>query len=149
MTKIIDKFTGKEVRVTHAEIRVSSNERCEDGVFVEVRMTAVFPGCRKVAVVSISPMGSGVGLKSLYGYSGEAHVEPEEWRTFLRSLPVVSDDLFPVEMTPELAAYAVAHEERTADAVYAIQKHDQDLQAQLWGDGPTPAMAAKLGYDRR
>ena len=131
MKTLKDKDSGKELKVASARIGVSANERCPDGIFVDVRVHAVFPGCRKEQLVSVTPMGGYVWAKPLFGYSGTARINPEEWRAFLRDLPVESDRLFPVTMTLDLAAKALAYAEQTCDACYEIQKHDEEFRKEL------------------
>lgn len=125
----LNTIDGRQLKIISAEIRVGRNERIEGGLFIETRVTAIFPGGRKAKTVSISPMSGKIWLKPLYGYNGTADVEPAAWAAFVRALPVVSCPLFPVEITPAIAERALAHELTICDcpAVTADPRGDVKL----------------------
>lgn len=101
---------GRQVKVIKAAIVVSTSPGCERGRFIDLRVIAILPGCRKAVLLSISPAPRYIWLKPLFGHNGSAQIHPTTWAEFVRGLPVTSCDLFPIEITPELAADAVEHE---------------------------------------
>ena len=99
------------LKVTKAAIYISANRHIKSGYFVNPQIDGVLPRGRKVQRMTYSVYRNRVHLQPLYGYANGVDVDPEQYRTFLRSLPVVSDTLFPVKVTAELEAFARAEAE--------------------------------------
>lgn len=90
----------KTVQIKRNMIRVS---RHEDGqVFFDHRVMAILPGCRVTTLLTESPSTGKIWLKPLFGHSGEANVHPADWAEVIESAAVIPDQLFPVEITPEI-----------------------------------------------
>lgn len=105
----IRTIDGKRVVVGNAFIEVSRHDNGE--TYFTTNILGTLPGCRKMVTLSISPSYRAIVLRPLYGYVKEpARVNAAEFELFVRSLRVESSDLFPVEITPELAATATEHE---------------------------------------
>ena len=94
------------LRITDSRITVSKHRSGE--LFFHHDVKGILPGCRKIAILSTSPMACRIWVKNLYSYNGEANVRPQDWATLIRRSPVVSDRLFPVEITSDIAAQAYA-----------------------------------------
>lgn len=86
--------------VTDAVIEVS---RHPDGaMFYDTRVFGILPGCRKAQKLTFSAFPKAIKAGSLFGYNGEATLDPAAWGSFLSALPVVPSRIFPVEITPEI-----------------------------------------------
>jgi len=91
----------KPLRIISNKIIVSTHTTL--GLFIDHRVEAIFPGCRKTQRCIVSAMAGSVWVKPLYGYNGTANVQPKRWECVVDSAVVVSDQLFPVEITPLIA----------------------------------------------
>jgi len=96
---------GKHFQVVKNEIRVSKHP---DGkIYFDHRVEGIFPGCRKVQKITIMPMAKGIWLRPLYGYNGTACILPIKWERLSHHASVVSDPLFPVELTESIVENAI------------------------------------------
>lgn len=101
----------KVIKVQSAQIRVGANRHADRGWTHDVRIEAILPGGRKAHLLSHMLGHQVINLMPLYGYVKMAPVDPAVYLEFLRSIPVVSCDLFPIEVTPELEASVRAEAE--------------------------------------
>lgn len=96
------------LKITKSEIRVSANPKIDGGYYFDHHVEGILPGCRKSVVLSISPTYARIWVKPLEGYSGNAHIRPEDWAALVAKSPVKSAFYSPVEITPEIVAKAQA-----------------------------------------
>jgi hypothetical protein len=98
----------RELKITSSRIEVSSNNLNETGYTVRHLVRGILPGCRKVAILHVSPSTGSIWVTNLYSHNGEAHIRPDHWAELIKATPVVSDklDSFKVELTPEIIADA-------------------------------------------
>lgn len=92
------------LKIEKSEIVVSKHR--DGSVYFHHKVYAVLPGCRKATQLSITPFALRLVARPLFGYNGTATIDPEQWSGVIRSAPVVSDSLFPVEITPEIVSQA-------------------------------------------
>src|SRR5271166_4214270 len=104
---------GKVIKVVKASIEVSANPHSEVGWFADVKIQAVMPKGRKAHTLSFTVGYQTISLMPLFGYAKWQHVDPAVYLDFLRSLPVVSSDLFPVELTDAVKVAARTEVEKT------------------------------------
>lgn len=93
---------AKTLKITKYAIVVSANPLMDSGIYVEVKITGILPGCRKDVRLSYSPYAKRIVFRPMHGSSGVACIEPETFRKLLRLAPVVCDPLFPMEVTSEV-----------------------------------------------
>lgn len=105
----------KALVIDRPVIRVSANSLIEGGLFFDMRVYGVLPGCRKKVMLSFGPMARYVWFRPLFGHSGAASVSPEDFLRMVDAAPVVSCEHSPVVVTPEIAAKAKASVASTAD----------------------------------
>ena len=119
MNQTIRTKDGKVIQVSRAWIKVSANKHSDCGWFSDTVIHAVLPGGRKTHILSKSPSHNAINLNPLFAYirAGYIKVDPEAYRAFLQSLPVLSDSLhgFGVEITAEVERAARAKEESICD----------------------------------
>lgn len=101
--------------ITRATIEVSANHLIPGGYFYETRIEGILPRGRKAQLMTITVQPHSIRVHPLYGDAEGVTVGPEKFRIFVRSLRVVSNDLFPVTLTPEIEALARADAEYVCD----------------------------------
>lgn len=93
----------KELRIISSKIVVSAHG---DKRYVRHVVKGILPNCRKVTDLALSPSTGCVWVKSLWSHNGTANVEPSLWAALVKTSPVVSDNTFPVTLTPAIIAEA-------------------------------------------
>ena len=96
----------KEVQIKTSVIEITVNDKITGGYFVNHRVTAILPGCRKVVKLSITPATKGIELRPLFGYNGSALIHPEHWRNLLLSSRVKTGVFDSVKLTADVTTYA-------------------------------------------
>src|SRR5271154_5618591 len=104
---------GKVIKVVKAQIEVSANPHSEVGWYADVKIDAVMPLGRKDHRLSFTVGYQTISLMPLFGYAKWQHVDPAVYLDFLRSLPVVSCTLFPIEITDAVRTAARTEVEKT------------------------------------
>lgn len=94
---------------------IIASKHSDDEVYFETDISGILPGCRKNVKLSLSPYALQINFRPLFGHNGSASIDPQDWKLFVSNLPVVSSDLFPVQITPEIVAQGRAHAERLCD----------------------------------
>jgi hypothetical protein len=109
------KYTGQVMQIISAAIEVSANELIEGGYGFHLNCRAIFPRCKKAAIVHYTVGSNAICCRNLYSHHGRADIHPNDWKAFISVIPVVSDRISPVELTPELIEKARASEAHLAD----------------------------------
>lgn len=104
----IKTMSGKTIQLLKAEISVSKHS--EGKIFFNLKMVGTLVGGKKSHSLTYSPFTGRIAVSKLFGYANYSFVSPEVWAEFIKSIPVVSNDLFPCEVTPEIEAAARAKE---------------------------------------
>lgn len=108
----------KALQVKSVVIKISANSKIDCGFFCDLKIRAIFPGCRKEVSATYSPSAGKVWLQPMYGHNGRASVAPDDWRKIIDKASFVSCTIFPIEITEAMRAQAVAdHCDRTLDSV--------------------------------
>lgn len=98
------------VRVlTGSHIRVSKNTRIDCGMFFDLQLHCIFPLGRKAHRSTFTVSAGAVTLAQLREGRAGAAIAPNDFRELVAKIPVRSDTLAPVTMTPEIEAQARAY----------------------------------------
>lgn len=119
---------GKVIKINSAFIQISENNLIESGYFVEIRFDGILPRCRKTQILSQSVGGGNIIISNLYGYAKQHQVDVEEWRTFIKSLPVKKFFMNKFTLAEEeLKKFAVDQMEKWCDCE-AITKWNEQIK---------------------
>lgn len=91
------------IKISHF---ASEEEIGSQRTFATHEVYGILPGCRKVVLLSISPNANQITVRPLFGYNGRADVSPNVWADVVQHAEIISDPLFPLELTPELKTWA-------------------------------------------
>ena len=150
------KRTEKPLLITRSYIRVSANPHSPRGWLAFHETRGILPGCRKIAHLTVSPCYSAVSVRNLFSYNGYASIHPDTWGLLIESSPIVSDPMFPIELTPELLAIvraeavafttcpAITSEKDVAEEYRASMKWDSiELVPGCFGKGGAMCQSTK------
>lgn len=95
---------NKALTITSAKIEVGTNQFSECGYLASWKIRGILPGCRKSVQLTHMYGYGKVILTPLFGYNGRAVISQQDWKNLMEMMPIVSDKLFPIPITPELKA---------------------------------------------
>lgn len=100
---------NKALVITKNVINVSANKFSEESMIAKHDMHGILPSCRKAVLLTDMPIANGFAVRPLFGNgNGRATVSPTVWAALVENAEIVSDDLFPVELTPKIRTWARA-----------------------------------------
>lgn len=105
--------SGKTIKLNVAQIEVSANDLIKTGMFIDIKLKGILPGCRKSQVLTYNfCTHNGVNISTLWGYRKFHEVSYEEMKKMIEQLPITTPSYAPYPITPELIK--AAREDRIA-----------------------------------